>query len=404
MTARPDDLILTINRGSSSLKAALYALGDEERLVARGQLDRIGLPGGKFQMADAEGKRLEDRDLDLTDHEAAVQALFDWLQGRHGGGAIRAAGHRIVHGGPRYRAPQRITPEMLAELRRLAPYSPMHLPVEIRAIEAVARRAPDLLQVACFDTAFHRTLPEVARVFALPRRFTEQGLVRYGFHGLSYEYITEELGKGHCAAGKQDRVLIAHLGNGASMAAVHRGLCIDTTMGFTPAGGLVMGTRSGDLDPGVLLYLLTQEKLTPEQLDRAVNHDGGLLGISAVSPDMRELLQQAQTRPAAALAVEIFCYQARKFIAALTAALGGLETLVFTAGIGEKAPQVRAEICARLDWLGVRLDPGRNAGNEAVISADDSRVRVLVMKTNEELMIARHTARVLSGQAPADPC
>jgi acetate kinase len=402
MTDRPDGLILTINQGSSSLKAALYALGNEERLLVRGQLDRIGLPGGKFQMADAAGKSLEDRGLDLTDPEAALHVLFAWLEGRHGVGEIRAVGHRIVHGGPRYRAPQRVTPEMIAELRRLAPYDPMHLPVEIRAIEAVARRAPDLPQVACFDTAFHRTLPEAARVFALPRRFAEEGVVRYGFHGLSYEYIVEELGKERCAADKPDRVIIAHLGNGASMAAVHCGLCIDTTMGFTPTGGLVMSTRSGDLDPGVLLYLLTQEKLTPEELARAVNHDGGMLGISDVSSDMRELLQQSQTKPAAALAVEIFCYQARKFIGALTAALGGLETLVFTAGIGEKSPPVRAEICARLDWLGVRLDPRRNADNEEVISADDSRVRVRVMKTNEELMIARHTARVLAGQAPAD--
>jgi acetate kinase len=397
MADRPNGLILTINRGSSSLKAALYALGDEERLIARGLLDRIGLPGGKFQMADADGNLLEDRDLDLAHHEAAVQVLFDWLDRRHGKGEIRAVGHRIVHGGPRYRAPQRVTPEMLAELRRLAPYNPMHLPVEITAIEAVARRAPDLPQVACFDTAFHRTLPEAARIFALPRRFAEQGIYRYGFHGLSYEYLVEELGKGRCGATGQDRAILAHLGNGASMAAVHCGVCIDTTMGFTPTGGLVMGTRSGDLDPGVLLYLLTQEKLTPEELADAVNRNGGMLGISGISSDMRELMQQAEANPAAALAVEIFCYQARKFIGALTAALGGLNTLVFTAGIGERAPPVRKQICAQLDYIGVRLDPERNARNETVISAEDSPVRVLVLKTNEELMIARHTLRVLAG-------
>lgn len=397
MTANRDGLTLTINRGSSSLKAALYALGNEERLVARGQVDRIGLPGGKFHMADAEGKVLEDRDLELSHHEAAVQVLFDWLQKHHGKGEIRAAGHRIVHGGPRYRTPQRITPEMLAELRRLAPYNPMHLPVEIEAIEAVARRDPNLPQVACFDTAFHRTLPEAARIFALPRHFAEKGIYRYGFHGLSYEYLVEELGKGRCGTVKQERVILAHLGNGASMAAVHNGVCIDTTMGFTPTGGLVMGTRSGDLDPGVLLYLLTQMKLTPDGLAEVVNHKGGMLGISGVSSDMRELTEHAQTNPTAALAVEVFCYQARKFIGALTAALGGLDTLVFTAGIGERASAVRLQICAPLDCLGVRLDPDRNARNEMLISTKESRVCVLVMKTNEELMIARHTQRVLAG-------
>jgi acetate kinase len=396
MTDRPDGLILTVNSGSSSLKAALYRTGGTEALVARGQLDPIGLKGGRFQMADAEGRPLEDRPADLPDHEAALHALFDWLQARHGGGEVRAVGHRIVHGGPRYQAPQRVTPELLDELRRLAPYDPMHLPSEIRAIEVVARRHPDLPQVACFDTAFHRTMPEAARVFALPRRFAEQGIYRYGFHGLSYEYIVEELPRADRTAGRE-RVLIAHLGNGASMAAVLRGACVDTTMGFTPTGGLVMGTRSGDLDPGVLLYLLTQLKLTPEEVGRAVNRDGGMFGISGVSGDMRELLRQAESNPAAALAVEVFCRQARKFIGSLTAALGGLETLVFTAGIGEKAPQVRQGICAGLEWLGVRLDATRNAGNETVISADDSRVRVLVLKTNEELMIARHTARVLVG-------
>ena len=392
-----DGLILTINCGSSSLKAALFRAGGAEALVARGQLDRIGLRGGRFRAEDDQGNSLTDRALDLPDHQAALHALFDWLRERHGG-AVRAVGHRVVQGGPRYRAPQRVTPEMLAELRRLIPFDPMHLPAQIRAIEAVAERNPQLPQVACFDTAFHHTLPQEARLFALPRRYAEQGICRYGFHGLSYEYIVEELGKGRCDASGPERVIIAHLGNGASMAAVRCGTCIDTTMGLTPTGGLVMGTRSGDLDPGVLLYLLRQERLTPDQLAATVNDEGGMRGLSGVSSDMRELLQRAPSEPSAALAVEIFCYQARKFIGALTAALGGLDLLVFTAGIGERAPQVRETICARLDWLGVRLDVKRNAGNEEVISADDSRVRVQVMKTNEELMIARHTARVLAGQ------
>jgi acetate kinase len=396
MSERSDGLILTVNSGSSSLKAALFRLDGAEALVARGQLDRIGLHGGRFRMDDAGGKALEDRTLDLPDHEMALHTLFAWLRERHGS-AVRAVGHRIVHGGPRYRSPGRVSPEMLAELRRLAPYDPMHLPAEIRAVEVVAERQPELPQVACFDTAFHHTLPQEARLFALPRRYAEEGIYRYGFHGLSYEYIVEELGQRDCGEQGRPRIIIAHLGNGASMAAVRCGVCIDTTMGFTPTGGLVMSTRSGDLDPGVLLYLLRQEKLTPDDLASLVNHEGGLLGISGVSSDMRELLERASSDPGAALAVEVFCYQARKFIGALTAALGGLDLLVFTAGIGEKSPPVRATICAPLDWLGVRLDASRNAGNEAVISADDSRVRVLVMKTNEELMIARHTARVLAG-------
>jgi acetate kinase len=398
MTDRPDGLLLTVNSGSSSLKAALYRAGTEA-LVARGQLDRIGVPGGRFQMADAEGRPLEDRALDLPDHEAALHALFVWLRGRQGDGEVRAVGHRIVHGGPRFQAPQRVGPELIDELRRLAPFDPMHLPAQIRAVEVVARRQPDLPQVACFDTAFHRTLSEAARLFALPRRFAERGVYRYGFHGLSYEYIVEELPRADSTA-RRDRVLIAHLGNGASMAAVLRGVSVDTTMGFTPTGGLVMGTRSGDLDPGVLLYLLTQEKLSAEDLGHAVNRDGGLLGLSGVSGDMRELLGQAGSNPAAALAVEVFCRQARKFIGALTAALGGLDTLVFTAGIGEKSSPIRERICAGLEWLGVRLDAARNARNETVISADGSAVRVLVVKTNEELMIARHTARVLAGGGP----
>jgi acetate kinase len=363
-------VILCVNCGSSSVKCAVYELG----------------PGREEQLAASS--------VDGSGPDALAEALG---VGDPYAAALTGAGHRIVHGGPHHFEPARIDDALLADLRAAVPFAPLHLPAALAGIDAVTQRHPSLPQVACFDTAFHRTLPEAARVFALPRRFTEQGIVRYGFHGLSYEYIVEELGKGRCDGARQDRVIIAHLGNGASMAAVHCGLCIDTTMGFTPTGGLVMGTRSGDLDPGALLYLLTQEKLTPDELARVVNHDGGMLGISGVSPDMRELLQQAQTNPKAALAVEIFCYQARKFIGALTAALGGLETLVFTAGIGEKAPPVREEICARLDWLGVRLDAGRNAGNEPVISADDSRVRVLVMKTNEELMIARHTARVLAG-------
>ncbi len=394
MIDHPGALILTINSGSSSIKTALYRTGSGEDMLFRGQLDRIGAGVGRFEMKDAAGSVMEANERELRDHGAALEVLFEWLRGRPDAGKIDAVGHRVVHGGSRYRAPERVAPEMLAELRRLAPFDPMHLPGEILAIEVVAQRFPDLPQVACFDTAFHRTLPDVARIFALPRRLADEGLHRYGFHGLSYEFIMEDLARLDGAAA-QGRVIVAHLGNGASMAAVRDGRCLDTTMGFTPTGGLVMGTRSGDLDPGLLLYLLTERRQTPEQLNRLVNHDGGLLGLSGVSADMRELLAQAPTNPAARLAVDVFCYQARKFVGALAAALGGLDTFVFTAGIGEHAAPVREMICAGLDWLGVHLDPRRNAGNEPILSAADSRVAVRMMRTNEEQMIVRHTRRVL---------
>ncbi|HYT89717.1 MAG TPA: acetate/propionate family kinase [Gemmataceae bacterium] len=403
MSERASGLILTLNSGSSSLKAALYSIGDGESLVLRGQIERIGLKGdNRGALVDAAGKNLETHDTYFPDHAAALDALFSWLR-RHGSAEIRAVGHRIVHGGPRYVAPQLVTGELLAELRRLAPFDPMHLPAEIQGVEAVARLYPNLPQVACFDTAFHRTLPEVARTLALPRSFADQGIRRYGFHGLSYEYILEELARVAGPTAATGRIVIAHLGNGASMAAVRDGQCIDTTMGFTPTGGLVMGTRTGDLDPGVLLYLLREQRLTTDQLNDLVNHQSGLLGLSGSSSDMRQLLEQAPSNPAAALAVAIFCYQARKFVGALTAALGGLDTLIFTAGIGEKAAPIRRDICAGLEWLGVQIDAARNDAAAAVISTDTSRVCVRVLRTDEELMIARHTHRILTEQASATP-
>jgi acetate kinase len=283
---------------------------------------------------------------------------------------------------------------MLAELRRIAPFDPLHLPAEIDACAAVERLHPRLPQVACFDTSFHRTLPDEARLLALPRRLAEQGVVRYGFHGLSYEYVMEELTRLDAAAAR-GRVVIAHLGSGASMAAVYQGQCRDTTMSFTPTAGLIMGTRCGDLDPGVLLFLAQHQKLSAEDLNRLVNQESGLLGLSGISSDMRELLKQAPQNPDAETAINCFCYQARKFIGAFAAALGGLDTLIFTAGIGQYSPPVRERICQGLGWLGVELNPAGNAANAAIISAPGGRVCVRVLRTNEELMLARHTRRVL---------
>jgi acetate kinase len=399
MSQQPDALVLTINSGSSSIKVSLYRMGGDETLIVSGQLERIGHEDGRFAMKDAGGRALVEQALPLPDHAAALSALFDWLKTQDAGGDVGAVGHRVVHGGPRYYSPQRVTPEMLDEVRRLVPFDPLHLPSEIQGIEAVGRVFPDVPQVACFDTAFHRTLPDVGKCFALPRRFAGQGMHRYGFHGLSYEYIMEELAREAGARAANGRVVIAHLGNGASMAACLGGRSVDTTMGLTPLGGLVMGTRSGDLDPGVLLYLMTVERLGADDLLRLLNRESGLLGLSGVSADMRELLQH-EADPNAALAVAVFCYQARKFLGALAASLGGLDTLVFTAGIGERSPAVRQRICEGLGFLGVELDGARNAASEAVISSGGS-VTVRVMRTNEELMIARHTHRVLARGGPS---
>jgi acetate kinase len=391
----PESNILTINSGSSSIKFSLYVLGERERLALKGELGRIGVSGGFFQAEDQSGRRLADRDVDLPDHEAALKALFDWLQGHDVGKNLHAVGHRLVHGGPEHVEPQRATSALIEDLKQLIPLAPDHLPDEIKGLEAARRFFPDLPQVVCFDTAFHRRMPEVARRYALPEELIRGGLQRYGFHGLSYEYITRELEKETGASGGAGRLIIAHLGNGASVAAVDGGRSVDTTMGLTPAGGLVMSTRVGDLDPGVIVYLLREKGMTPDEVNRLINHRAGLLGISGISADMRDLLDREVVHGEAALAVEIFCYQARKFIGALAAALGGVDTLVFTGGIGEHSSAIRSRICASLGFLGVRLDPDSNEKSSAVISARDSRVTVRVLETNEELMIARHTRDML---------
>jgi len=386
-----DSNILTVNSGSSSIKFSLYALGETERLVLRGQLGRIGVSQGFLQVKDHEGKDLADQKLSLPDHETALKTLFAWLQGHAVGKDLHAVGHRLVHGGAVHVKPQRVSAALIEDLKKLVPLAPDHLPDEIKGLEAVGQLSPDLPQVACFDTAFHRSMPEVAQRFALPGPLYHEGLRRYGFHGLSYEYILQELAQEAGAPAAQGRLIVAHLGNGASMAAIEGGRSLDTSMGLTPTGGLVMSTRSGDLDPGVILYLLQEKGMTPAAVNHLINQQAGLLGISGISPDMQDLLAQKGTKPDAALAVNLFCYQARKFIGAFAAALGGLDTFVFTGGIGENSAAIRAMICEPLEFLGIRLDQGLNEGNSPVISRKDSPVTVRVMKTNEELMIARHT-------------
>ncbi len=393
----PNAPLLTINTGSSSLKTAVYRLGEAEHCLVTAEAKQIGLPMGRIRIEDGAGEVLQERDERLPDHAAALGRVLAWLKTHRQMHALAGVGHRIVHGGRNHDAPQWINQALLEDLHALVPLAPEHLPQAIGAIEKVKEMLGDVPQAACFDTSFHSTLPRCARLLPLPRAMADGGIVRYGFHGLSYEYLVGELRKAdpkHAGG----RAVLAHLGNGASMAAVLRGRSIDTSMGFTPAGGLVMGTRTGDVDPGVLVYLLNQKGYTPESLNRLVNQESGMLGISSQTPDMRELLGASERDPAAAEAVEIFCYQARKFLGAYAAALGGLDNLVFTGGIGERASFVRERICAGLDFLGIRLSPKRNAEHAEVISTNESRVTVRVIETEEDLMIARHTHQLLTSK------
>lgn len=388
--------VLTINSGSSSLKFSVYQMGPAETLMFSGSVERIGLKASRFHVRGADGKTLVDEHRDLPDHDAACAILLDWLQGRLPERRLEAVGHRVVHGGPQYNQPHPITPELLATLETLVRLAPEHLPHELLAIRALERRYPALRQVACFDTAFHRHMPEVAQRYPMPRSLWQEGVRRYGFHGLSYEYILQKLAQEAGREAAAGRVIVAHLGNGASMAAIRGGVGIDTTMGLTPAGGLMMGTRSGDLDPGVLLYLLREKGRSPSTLDYLVNQRAGLIGVSGTTSDMRDLLAQEAGDRHVAEAIELYCYQAQH-LGALAAVLGGLDTLVFTAGVGENAPAIRDRICQGLEFLGIHLDTARNEANAPVISRDGSPATVRVLKTDEELMIARHTYKVVRG-------
>ena len=385
--------ILTINGGSSSIRFAVYDAGETPQRRLDGKIDRIGMSGTNLVVNDPAGKPQAPRRLVAADHRTAVAFLLDWLEAQPVFASVKAAGHRVVHG-MKHSEPERVTPKLLAELHRITPYDPDHLPREIGLIEAFRRRHPKLPQVACFDTAFHRTMPRVAKLLPIPRRYAAKGVQRYGFHGLSYAYLMEELGRRDAAAAT-GRVILAHLGSGASLAAVCHGKSIDTSMGFTPTSGLVMSTRTGDLDPGLVYYLARTERMTAPQFQRMVNHESGLLGVSGTSSDLRDLCAREAFDVRAAEAVELFCYQVKKWIGSFAAALGGLDTLVFAAGIGENAPLIRQRICDGLGFLGIELDPKRNAKNEPLISPDAGRVKVRVIPTDEELMIARSVSRVL---------
>ncbi len=377
----PPELVLTLNAGSSSLKFGLFAPGSPPRRVLVDSIERIGASVG--------------------DHAGALDVALARLDGHGGLASVGAVGHRVVHGGPRFDGPQLLSPEVLAELRDLTPLDPNHLPAEIAIVEAMRARAPELPQVACFDTAFHRTMPRVARLLPIPQGHGggDHRLQRYGFHGLSYAYLVEELGRTAGAAAAHGRVVMAHLGSGASLVALRGGVSVETTMGFTPTSGIPMGTRSGDLDPGVMLYLLRTERLSLDALDDLVNRRAGLLGVSGKSSDVRDLLALEASDPAAADALALFCYRARQAIGSLAATIGGMDTLVFSGGIGEHAAPIRARIVCGLEHLGVHLDDSRNETGSAVISTDASACVVRVLHTDEESIIARDTLRVSAATA-----
>jgi acetate kinase len=385
--------ILTLNAGSSSLK---YALFERSRDSARssGSECSPALPDGT--LARTLSGKVERIGSQAPDHARALETVLGEIEARAGLGSVDAVGHRIVYGGEAFQASTSITAGVVSELRRLCELDPDHLPAEIAIIEAFRARSPSTPQVACFDTAFHRTLPRVARLLPIPRRYEASGVRRYGFHGISYQFLSEELARVAGDGVARGRVVMAHLGSGSSLAATYEGRCIDTTMGFTPNSGVPMGTRCGDLEPGVVIHLLRSERLGADDLDEILSHRSGLIGISETSSDMRDLLARESSDARAADAVALFCYQVRKSIGSLAAALGGLEVLVFAGGIGENAPEVRARIARGLEHLGVRLDEARNASSSPLVSSDASACSVRVIRTDEEAVIARDTARVLS--------
>ncbi|MHC4507590.1 MAG: acetate/propionate family kinase [Planctomycetota bacterium] len=394
--------VLAINGGSSSIKFALYQTSEPLEHSLHGSVDRIGLPGTNLTFSDSTGNRKGRLVLESSDTRSASNFLIDWLEEQIDFSLVSGVGHRVVFG-MKHTDPERITQELLNELHRISPYDADHLPAEVELIEVLRRRYPNLPQVACFDTAFHRTMPRVARLLPIPRRLDAIGIQRYGFHGLSYAYLIEELARVAGTKAAQGRVILAHLGNGASLTAVHDGKSIDTSMGFTPTSGLPMSTRPGDLDPGLAWYLMREENLTPKRFSNLINHESGLLGISETSSDMRDLLDLETQDARAAEAVSLFCYQVKKWIGAFAAVLGGVEILVFSGGIGENAAEIRSRICEGLGFLGIELEEKRNVANVGVISAAASRIVVRVIRTDEEWIIASTVCGVLGLTIETEP-
>ena len=387
--------LLTLNAGSSSLKFAVFDVRSPTAQIAFGAINGIGSTLATFTLKGLTSDLSEHAAIPALDQVRALAYLLDRLADTLGCTGFAAVGHRVVNGGLRYRNPQRIDSAMLAELKRISAFNPVHLPCEIALIEMITAKFPKAVQVACFDTAFHNHMPRVARLLTIPRRYEALGVVRYGFHGLSYTGLMEDLLRLAGAQAANGRVVLAHLGQGSSMAAVLDGQGMDTTMGFTPAAGLMMGTRSGDLDPGLMSFLAHTEQMSPEEFDHMINRESGLLGVSETSADMRQLLAREGGDFRAAEAVALFCYQAKKTIGAYAAALGGIDTLIFAGGVGENSPVVRARICEGLEFLGLELDAHRNHASEEVISSATSRVVARVIRTDEEWVIARCVCSIL---------
>jgi acetate kinase len=386
--------VLTINSGSSSIKFAMFLIGEVEQRVLHGKIERIGLTGTKLVFHDLQKNQQDSCDINASDYKSVIKLFIQWLESYIGFDSLSAIGHRVVHG-MKHTADALVTKALLDELYQIMPYDPEHLPSETHLIETLQKHYPDLPQVACFDTSFHQTMPQVAKLLSIPQRYQTKGIQRYGFHGISYAYLVEELARMGDSAATNGRVILAHLGSGTSMSAVLNGKSIDTSMGFTPTGGLLMGTRSGDLDPGLMSYLARTEHMTTAQFQHMTNYESGLLGVSGVSSDMRELLAHEESNIHAANAIELFCYQAKKQIGAFAASLGGLDTLVFAGGIGENVPPIRTRICNGLGFLGITLDQTRNSNNAKIISSDDATVKIWVIPTDEELMIARSVTQTL---------
>lgn len=383
---------LTINGGSSSIKLSVYLFTGSLSQLLTGEIKGIGTNTSEFRITHTTTHQQEEIGITLADHTSAANAIAAVIDDKKI--TLRAIGHRVVHG-MQHRKPALITPALLEELKSIIPYDPEHLPGEIRLIEAFMQHYPELPHVACFDTSFHTSMPPVAKWIPIPRRFHAKGIQRYGFHGLSYTFLLEEIRRIAGDDAAKGRIIMAHLGSGASLCAVKNSKSIDTSMGFTPAAGLPMSSRSGDLDPGVVSYLMQHEKLSPERFNKMINQESGLIGISETTSHMQELLQREHTDNRAAESIDLFCYQVKKWIGAFAAALGGLDHLIFSGGIGENAPEVRARICKGLEFLGITLDGSENAKNGALISLDKSNVCVRVIKTNEELVIARSIAQLL---------
>jgi acetate kinase len=393
------NVLLVLNAGSSSLKFAAYTgAGAKLTRLHSGVVGGIGHGGADFKTTGPSGHPLKPRRVTAKNHWSAALLVLAHLKKVQPDAEVIAIGHRVVHGGPDFSAPQLVTPKLLSGLRRLRPFDPEHLPAEIDLIVRLQRRFPRVVQVACFDTAFHHDLPRLAQLLPLPRRYARAGLRRYGFHGLSYEFILGELWRLGESSATKGRVIVAHLGSGSSLVAIRDGRPCDTSMALTPAAGLMMGTRTGDIDPGVMIHLARSEKMSPNRLSRLVNHESGLLGVSGTSADMRVLLAREKTDERAADAVALFCYQVRKWIGAYTAAMGGLDLLVFTGGVGEHSPPVRARVCDGLGFLGLHVSAWRNSANAGTISTPSSDVTVRVIATDEELTIARHVSAITSSQ------